>query len=193
MYALYVLAIAVALGMDAMSVSMAVGVRWGGARQKFRVAWHMGLFQFAMPILGWIAGRELAALLHGVGTYLAAGLLLVVGAKMLIEALRSDPGSVAEHLAEWKGFHRRRADPTRGLSLVMLSAATSIDALVVGVSLGLRGSGIWVVSVVIGVVAAVMALIGVEVGRRAGAKFGKGAEIAGAVVLILLGVLFLLV
>lgn len=77
--------------------------------------------------------------------------------------------------------------------MLMLSAATSIDALVVGVSLGLRGSGIWVVSVVIGVVAALMALIGVEVGRRAGARFGKGAEIAGAVVLILLGVLFLLV
>jgi len=181
-----VLAMAVGLGMDAMSVSAAVGVRWHGPRQKFRLAWHMGLFQFLMPVLGWLVGSRLAGLLEAVGTYIAAALVFGVGAKMLYEALKSR--RAAEHEKEG-----RRSDPTRGWSLVALSVATSLDALVVGLSLGLRGAAdIWWASGVIGVVAAAMALIGVTVGQRVGERFGRRAEIAGAVVLIALSVSFLI-
>jgi putative Mn2+ efflux pump MntP len=190
---LEVLALAVGLGADAMSVCAAVGVRWHGPRQKFRLAWHMGLYQFLMPVLGWLAGQRAAVLLKDFGRYAAAGLVMAVGAKMLYEALRSRPGSMAEgveHAAEG-ALHVRRSDPTRGWSLVALSIATSIDALVVGFSLGLRGRGIWQASIVIGLVAGLMALIGVNLGQRAGAAFGRHAETAGAAVLIGLGVAFL--
>jgi len=188
-----ILLLAVGLGMDALSACMAVGVRWHGRRQKFRLAWHMGLFQFLMPLVGWATGKELAGLLRTVGSCAAAALVFAVGAKMFLEALRSRPGTVAvetEHLIE-KQLHVRAKDPTRGWSLVALSVATSIDALVVGLSLGLRGERIWAASLLIGVVAAAMALGGVVIGKRLGRRFGRPAELAGAVLLMGLGISFL--
>jgi len=186
---LEIIAIAVGLGLDAMSVSAAVGVRWHGARQKFRMAWHMGLFQFLMPVLGYLAGAQLASLLEKVGSYVAAVLVFAVAVKMFYEAVKSHPGA-AEEAVTSPGSRR---DPTRGWSLVALSVATSIDALVVGFSLGITGSSsiVWP-SIIIGVTAAAMSLIGVVIGKRLGDRFGKPAEIAGAVVLMLLAVSFLL-
>jgi len=185
--------LAVGLGMDAMSVSAAIGVRWNGPRQKFRLAWHMGLFQFAMPILGWLAGRQLAELLAAAGGYIAAGLLFALGGKMLYEALRSRPGAIGQETEQAieHALHVKRRDPTRGWPLLALSVATSIDALVAGISLGLKGRAILAASVVIGVVAALMALLGAMIGQRVGKAMGKPAEIAGAIVLMALGVVFL--
>ena len=195
---LEVLAIAVALGLDAMSVSAAVGVRWHGPRQKFRLAWHMGLFQFLMPVIGWLGGARLASLLESVGSYIAAALVFAVAVKMLYEAVKSHPGAAEEAVATATtpaaatATATARPDPTRGWSLVALSVATSIDALVVGFSLGLKGTSsiVWP-SLVIGVIAAAMSLAGVMVGKSLGDRFGKPAEIAGAVVLMLLAVSFL--
>lgn len=187
------LLLAAGLGMDAMSVSMAVGVRWHGPGQKFRLACYMGLFQFLMPILGWWAGRGLAGVLKAVGTYAAAGLLFAVGVKMLYEALRSRPGAVAEraeHLIE-RELRLKPRDPTRGWSLLGLSLATSIDALLAGLSLGIAGGAIFLRSLIIGVVAALMALAGVVVGKRLGRALGRPAEILGAAILMGLAVCFL--
>ena len=187
------IAVAAGLGFDAMSVCAAVGVKWHGPRQKFRLAWHMGLFQFFMPVLGWLAGKQVADLLRNVAGYVAAALVFAVGAKMLYEALKSHPGAVAE-VAENAVDGRKvaaRGDPTRGWSLVVLSLATSLDALVVGFSLGLRGGEIWHVSIIIGVVAAMMALAGVVLGQYVGRVIGKWAEVAGALVLMGLGISFL--
>ncbi len=187
------LALAVGLGMDAMSVCMAIGVRWHGPRQRFRLAWHMGLFQFFMPVLGWLLGARLAGLVRSVGGYLAAGLLFLIGAKMFYEAWRRRPGHLAESTerAAQSALHAKSRDPTRGWSLLGLSVATSIDALVAGVSLGLKGREIWLASLLIGVVAGLMALLGVMAGRRIGRAAGKPAELAGAAVLVALGVWFL--
>jgi putative Mn2+ efflux pump MntP len=202
---LEVLAIAVALGLDAMSVSAAIGVRWHGPRQRFRLAWHMGLFQFLMPVLGWLGGAQLASLLEKVGSYVAAALVFAVACKMLYEAVRSHPGAAEEAVAAAApatvtalapgtapATAAARPDPTRGWSLMALSVATSLDALVVGFSLGVKGASsiIWP-SLAIGVVAAAMSLAGVIIGKRLGGRFGKPAEIAGAVVLMLLAVSFL--
>jgi putative Mn2+ efflux pump MntP len=186
---------AVALGMDAMSVCMGIGVRWHGRGQRIRLATHMGGLQFAMPILGWLIGEKLAGALHSVGAYLAAALVFGIGVKMLWEAMRTHPGAVAEeeeHAVE-KALHVHPKDPTRGWSLWVLSIATSIDALVVGFSLGLRGHEIWYTSVAIGIAAALMALAGVAVGKRMGRRFGRRAEILGAALLMGIGVSFLFV
>lgn len=194
MQAWEVMGVAVGLGADAMSVCMGVGVKWHGPRQRFRMAWHMGLFQFLMPVAGWLAGKTAAGVLVGVGGYVAAALVFAIGVKMLYEALKSHPGDVAErieHEAEKIAHRPATADPTRGWSLVALSVATSIDALVVGFSLGLRGQEIWLSSAVIGVVAAAMSLAGVLIGKRIGQALGRHAEIGGAVVLMALGVAFL--
>jgi len=179
-----------------MSVSAAIGVRWHGPRQKFRLAWHMGLFQFLMPVLGWLGGAQLASLLDKIGSYVAAALVFAVAGKMLYEAVKSHPGAaeqaVATAPAEATATATSRPDPTRGWSLVALSVATSLDALVVGFSLGLKGASsiVWP-SLVIGVIAAAMSLAGVMVGKSLGDRFGKPAEIAGAVVLMLLAASFL--
>ena len=187
---LHIIAIAIGLGADAMSVSMAVAVRWHGPGQRFRLAWHMGMFQFLMPLVGWLAGTALADFMAGVGCYVAAGLVIAVGVKMLYEAAKAGPGEVTEHAAEWEARHLTKGDPTRGWSLYVLSIATSIDALAVGVSLGLREQSIFFASVIIGIVAAVMVLIGMYIGKRIGRKLGRPAEFAGGVVLIVLGILF---
>ncbi len=189
----YILALAVALGMDAMSVCMAIGVKWHGPKQKLRLAWHMGLFQFLMPIIGWAVGRQFAEALRDIGIYIAAGLVFAVAIKMLVEALKSHPGAVAEeveHEAEII-LHAHPKDPTKGWPLWGLAIATSIDALVVGFSLAMSKQNIWLASIIIGITAGGMALLGVVLGKRIGQFLGKPAEILGAIILIALGVSFL--
>ena len=187
-----VLALAVGLGADAMSVSAAIGVRWHGHRRALRLAWHMGLFQFGMPLVGWLCGRQLAGVLLRAGRYVGTALLLVIGGKMLIEAWRSRPGSVAESVEHSAERHIRKADPTRGWSLIGLSVAASVDALVAGFSLAVAGNeSIWLNALVIGLTAGAMSLVGVAIGRRAGRAFGRAAEFGGALALICVALSFL--
>jgi len=179
------LALAVGLGMDAMSVSASVGVKWHGVLQKFRLAWHMGLFQFLMPIIGWSVGSRFAHLLRNFASWIAAILVFAIGAHMLYEAVRS------RHDETKQSSGSSHKDPTKGWSLIVLSIATSIDALVAGVSLGLQQQNIWHVSVTIGIVAGIMALVGVVLGKRIGTAIGRPAEIIGSIVLMLLAVSFI--
>jgi putative Mn2+ efflux pump MntP len=189
---LELIAVAIGLGMDAMSVCMAVGVRWHGWRQRMRLAISMGSFQAVMPLAGWAAGRQLASLLTTWGRPIAAVCVILIGLKMLLEAWRSHPGAAAEaieHEME-RDLRLKVTDPTRLGPLVLLSLATSIDSLVVGFSLALRNGAIWRASIVIGLVAAGMALAGVMIGKQLGGALGRRAELIGGAVLISLGVSF---
>ena len=187
------------LGMDAMSVSAAIGVKWNGPHQKFRLGWHFGLFQFLMPCAGFALGKPLASILSTYGKYAAAALVFGLGAKMLWEVIRSHPGSVAEKVddAEERVLHQMGRDPTRGLSLLAISVATSLDALVVGFSLGIRSelaytwSHLLYDATIIGLIAALMALLGMNLGQRAGQILGRPAEIAAGIILIVLAISFL--
>ena len=91
---LSVLGIALGLAMDALAVSIAAGLTIDSVtpRHVFRVAFHFGLFQFVMPIVGWLAGEQLADRVHGYDQWLAFVLLACVGGKMLWEALRQEQG-----------------------------------------------------------------------------------------------------
>ncbi len=172
------LGIAFGLAMDAFSVAVATGIALGkvSRRQAFRLSFHFGFFQFAMPILGWTAGSLVAEQIRGFDHWLAFGLLAYVGGKMLRDALGGD-----------KDEQYARGDPTRGASLVMLSVATSIDAMAVGLSLVLIGMPILSPSVVIGAVAGNMTLLGLQLGRRVGPLFGRRMEVLGGLVLIGIG------
>ncbi len=125
--------IAIGLAMDAFAVSIAVSVTLGGTsrRQTFRLAWHFGLFQALMPIIGWIAGRSVRPLIESWDHWLAFALLTIVGGRMILEAVRG---------GDREG---RSSDPTRGWSLVVLSIATSIDALAIGLSFAALGVEVW--------------------------------------------------
>ena len=162
--------------MDALAVSIAAGLSLGRVtgRQMFRLAFHFGLFQFMMPVLGWLAGRELAGYFRTFDHWVAFGLLGFVGGKMLLEARHPKDG-------------RPQADPTRGLMLVMLSVATSIDALAVGLSMALLGVSVWVPAVVIGLVCCVLTALGLSFGGRLGPRWSTRAEVLGGCILLLIG------
>ncbi len=175
------LGIAFGLAMDAFSVAVASGIVLGKVshRQAFRLSFHFGLFQFGMPILGWAMGSLVADQISSVDHWVAFGLLSLVGGKMVWEALRSEEECV-------------RGDPTTGLSLVMLSFATSIDALAIGLTLALIRVPILFPSMVIGVVAGSMTGLGLQIGKRAGHLLGNRMEILGGLVLIAIGIKILL-
>lgn len=169
---LLVPALAFALGCDAMAVGMAVGTTNPDRRARFRLWFHFGLFQFLMPILGWTMGRTLSDTLHLFGDWTAALLLAIIALKMLHEGLAEG------HETE------SSKDLTRGWSLVSLSLATSMDAMGVGLSMGIEDHPLLKPALVIGIVAGVMTFVGLYIGNRLSARFGKSMEIAGAVLLL---------
>ena len=180
------IAIAVALAVDAFAVAIAAGVRLKGAsrRQTFRLSWHFGFFQAAMLILGWLGGTSIKSFVESYTQWIAFILLLWIGARMILGALKQpDREDEAKHF-----------DPTKGASLIMLAIATSIDALAVGLSLSILGHVIWIPALVIGLVAAAFTLVGLHLGKVLGtaSSLGKYAEIGGGVVLILIGLNVLL-
>ena len=172
-----ILLLAVGLSMDAAAVCLAIGAagRARGARPTFRLAFHFGLFQFFMPILGWLAGTSLVSLVANLDHWIALALLVFVGGRMIRSGLRDSEEEVDN-------------DPSRGWSLVMLALATSIDALAVGLSLAVLRVDIWYPSAVIGVVTGSISLLALEVGTRVSGSLGRRMEIAGGLVLIAIGV-----
>jgi manganese efflux pump family protein len=166
---------ALALAIDAFAVATAVAAALPEVtvRHRIRLAWHFGLFQALMPLLGWLAGEAVAARLGAVDHWIPFGLLAVLGIRM-IRARDEGTGPVC-------------SDPTRGWSLLALSVATSIDALAVGLSLGVVRVPIVLPVVVIGVVCAAMTLLGMALGRRVGVRFRRQATRVGGVVLVLIG------
>ncbi len=172
-------AIAVGLAMDAFAVSIAAGIRLGcvSGHQTFRMAFHFGLFQFMMPVIGWYAGNAAQRFISGFDHWIALVLLAFIGGKMVYEAF--EEGDASGEAA---------SDPTRGMRLVALSVATSIDALAVGLSLGVLHMGIWLPSILIGVVAAAFTTLGIKLGCRFGLLFSKRMEIIGGLILIGIGV-----
>ncbi len=162
--------------MDAFAVSLGIGTS-GQARTPrpmFRLSFHFGFFQFMMPILGWLAGTTIAALIAQIDHWVALGLLLWVGVRMIRSGLNQESESFS-------------TDPSRGGMLVMLAVATSIDAFAIGLSLAMLNVHILYPSVVIGIVTASLSMVGLLTGRRLGEAFGKRMEIVGGLILIGIG------
>ncbi|MGD9346229.1 MAG: manganese efflux pump MntP family protein [Candidatus Aminicenantes bacterium] len=174
-----VLSIALALAMDAFTVSVGISLRTEqvGIRQAMRLSFSFGFFQFLMPILGWLAGTTILPLIQSFDHWVAFGLLFLIGGRMIYSALRPNPVLQNGH-----------NDPTRGWSLLLLSIATSVDALAVGLSFAALGTTIWYPSVIIGVVAFFMTLLGTRLGPIIGKIIGKRAELFGGLILILIGI-----
>lgn len=173
-----VLLIALALAVDAFAVAIAAGVSLCTAtfRQTFRLAWHFGFFQGGMTLLGWVAGLTVKKFMEGVDHWIAFFLLAYVGVKMIVEACKDSE-------------EKSKTDPTRGKTLVILSFATSIDALAVGISLAVLDILIWFPALVIAVVATALTALGLHLGCFLGSagKIGSRAEIAGGLVLLAIG------
>jgi manganese efflux pump family protein len=167
--------LALSMAMDAFAVCLAAGSLSlaQGPRPAFRLSFHFGLFQFVMPVVGWLAGATIERFIRNYDHWVAFGLLALVGGHMIYSALSGGVGKLT--------------DPSRGWALVLLSVAVSVDALAVGLSLGLLGIFVWYPAIIIGVVTGLLSLAGLRLGNRLGKQFGKSVEILGGFILIGIG------
>ncbi len=174
------LLIAIGLSMDAFSVSICKGL----TTKKF--SWRMalvcglwfGFFQALMPIIGYFLGAQFQEMIEAYDHWIAFGLLFLIGANMIREAVwgkeESQDGSL--------GFK----------TMLLLAIATSIDALAVGVSFACIRVKLWSSVIVIGLTTFAFSVLGVKIGNVFGSKYEKSAEIIGGIILILIGLKILL-
>jgi len=182
MHIITTLGIAVALAMDAFAVAIATGVnlKQVSARQTFRLSWHFGLFQALMPIIGWGLGSSIQNYVVAYAHWVAFIMLALVGSNMLKEAILADKD---------KDETAPRKDSTKGMTMVILSVATSIDALAVGLSMSMLRVSIVYPAMIIGIVAGLFTIVGLHLGKRVARLtwLSIWAEILGGLVLWIIG------
>lgn len=175
--------IAVALAMDAFAVSISYGcgLQRFSAKVMFTVAGAFAVFQGGMTLLGYLIGSTIAVYVQAVDHFIAFGLLLFIGGKMIYEAFHGsdrcvtvDPGA----MNYWR--------------LLLLSLATSIDALAVGLSFALLDVQVLLASLIIAAVTLIFSMAGVKAGHLLHKVFGRKIEILGGSILILIGIQILI-
>ncbi len=177
---LELLLIAIGLSMDAFSVSICKGL----TTKKF--SWRMalvcglwfGLFQALMPIIGYFLGAQFQEMIEAYDHWIAFGLLFLIGANMIREAV-------------W-GKEEQQDGSLGFKTMFLLAIATSIDALAVGVSFACIQVKLWSSVLIIGVTTFLFSVLGVKVGNVFGSKYEKSASIVGGIILILIGLKILL-
>ena len=176
---IFILGIAVALAMDCFAVALGLAAGSGrlAMRQVLRMAACFGGFQMVMPLVGWLAGARLIRLIQGFDHWLAFGLLALIGGRMIHESFGMTEAEKA-----------RRPDQTQGSRLFLLALATSIDALAVGLGLGVVGTAILLPAAVIGATSFILTIVGARLGPVAGRLAGRWAELLGGLILIGIGV-----
>ena len=179
---LVIIGIAVGLSMDALAVSVANGIMIKQLRVQhaFRIAFSFGFFQAMMPLIGWAAGITFSQYIKAVDHWIAFVLLVLVGGRMIWESL----SSARKDEAQRNCLHF----PT----LLVLSIATSIDALAVGVSFAFLDLVIWLPIVIIGLITFIICFIGIYIGNKAGSVFGTKLGLIGGLILIGIGMKILL-
>jgi putative Mn2+ efflux pump MntP len=175
-----IIVIAFGLALDAFAVSLGAGAvgRIGNHRGAVRLAFHFGLFQFFMPVIGWYVGYKIEPLVKNVDDWIAFVLLFYIGVKMIWDS--------------YKPVGEFRKDPSKGKEMVLLSVATSIDALVVGFSLAILMISVWYPAFIIGIVTALLSITGIYLGKIIGSKIGKKMEIVGGLIIIGIGLKILI-
>ena len=178
---LVIIVIAIGLSMDALAVSVANGfvIKELKLGHAFRIAFFFGLFQAVMPLIGWFAGVTIRSYIKDFDHWVAFGLLIFIGAKMIWESRSIDLNVNSKNCLHF---------PT----LMFLSIATSIDALAVGISFAMLEMQIIIPVVIIGGITFVICLIGTQIGSRFGHLFESKLEIVGGIVLMLIGIKILI-
>ena len=173
--------IALGLAMDAFAVSVTNGITIKHQRiqNALKIGLFFGAFQALMPLIGWLAGLSLREWIGGVDHWIAFGLLTLIGGKMIYESVKTGSGD-------------KMSDPLGLFVLFMLSIATSIDALAVGLSFALLKISIVTPILVIGLVTFALSFLGVFIGNKVGHFFENKIEILGGLILIGIGVKILI-
>ena len=147
-------------------------------RHALRMAFFFGAFQAIMPLVGYAAGQTVAGRIGMWDHWIAFGILSAIGGKMVYEAFKM------------KQVEKRPKDPSNLAVLLVLSIATSIDALAVGLSMSMLRVSIWMPAAVIGIVALVFTVVGMHIGRLVSTapRFSNYAEACGGIVLFFIGI-----
>ena len=178
--------LAVGLSMDAFAVSVCKGLAMKKATLKAEATcglWFGG-FQALMPTIGFFLGALFADAIEAFDHWVAFALLAIIGINMLKEALEKKDES---------GDNPEKDADLSVKTMFLMAVATSIDALAVGISLAMVGSvNIWLAAAFIGICTCLLSAFGVKIGNVFGSRYEKKAELAGGVILILLGVKILL-
>lgn len=167
--------LALSLALDCFAISISQGIKQTATKKSIiTLATLFGLFQGGMFLIGYYTGFYLLSLISSVANFVAFGLLVYIGVKMIKEGLETDD--------------EEEVEVTNAKQYIVLSIATSIDALAAGVSLNSLKFELFSTSLAVGLVSLGMALIGGLAGKQIGEKFGKRSEIFGGLVLIALGI-----
>ena len=176
--------ISIGLAMDAFGVSIGKGLTMpvGENGRKVTLAFLFGLFQFLMPLIGWLIGRQFIDVISDWDHWIIFGLLGYLGIAMIREGLSDDDDDDDDDDKQFLGVWE----------MVMLSVATSLDAMAVGLTFAFLPINVWEASTMIGIITFGISLIGVYLGKFMGQFVGKYADIVGGGVLILIGTKILL-
>lgn len=172
--------IAVALAMDAFSVSLTKGFTQTHLK-KSQILYYglfFGFFQFMMPVIGYYCASTISDIIQSFASVIGFILLLAIGLNMIRESLSSDDDEITDEFS----FKE----------VTLLAIATSIDAFAVGITFALFNDPIWISSIIIGVVAFAFSICGIFIGKKLGDYFGDKFQILGGVILILIGIKILL-
>jgi manganese efflux pump family protein len=169
---------AVALGMDAFSMGIGMGLRGIRLVNIAKVSFVIGLFHILMPLMGMFMGNYVSSLLGNVATTAGGALLVVLGAHMLYSALRGSSSVVLDQKSFW--------------GILLFALMVSIDSFSVGLSLGMFSSDIALTVLIFGFFGGLMSVLGLLLGRRVGAWVGEYGEALGGLILLLFGIRFLM-
>lgn len=169
-----ILFIAIGLGMDALSVSLCKGLpmkqmKW---KKAIIIGLYFGIFQAVMPCLGYFAGIKFQSVIESMSHWVALILLSFIGINMIRESKKESDVN----------------DKTDFRTMIILAIATSIDALIIGITFAILNINVFFPAIIIGIVTFIMSIAGVKLGSMFGSKMGKGAEVFGGMVLILIGI-----
>ena len=176
-----ILLIAIALSMDAFAVSVCKGLSVPKLlpRHALTVGLYFGGFQALMPLIGYLLAHSFESAIASIDHWIAFALLALIGGNMVREALGDDD--------------EEKTDASFGFkTMLLLSVATSIDALAVGVSFAFLGVNIIAAIATIGTTTFILSIVGIKVGNMFGAKYKGKAELVGGIILILMGLKILL-
>jgi putative Mn2+ efflux pump MntP len=176
-----ILLLGISLAMDAFAVSICKGlsmkkINW---KKAIIIALYFGFFQALMPVIGYFLGITFQSLVTNIDHWIAFVLLILIGGNMIREALSEDESKNCNDNVDFK-------------TMVILAIATSIDALAVGITFAFLDVNVPIAVSLIGITTFIISLIGVKIGNRFGNKYENKAQIAGGVVLILIGLKILL-
>ncbi|MEI6749635.1 MAG: manganese efflux pump MntP family protein [Bacteroidales bacterium] len=176
-----ILLIAFGLSFDTFAVSVSSGLilRKINFFNAMKIALVLAFFQAVMPLIGWVVGSGLKKYMMAYDHWIAFILLSLLGAKMIYESFQSEE-------------ERKPVNPLRFAVMISMAIATSIDALIVGLSFAFFELNIFITTFIIGAVTFIVSMIGILFGKKVGGHLGKRMEIAGGLILIAIGLKILI-